>query len=316
MATATTPDALVNHYNNVLPTMWSAKIQQTENALLPFVTPKTLTGKLTFIDQINPLDNMHAITQRFQRLQIEEPNYDRRVIGWKAFEKTEGFDQYDDIKLGVQSLPVVPVMTEMANLGHRTAELGIIQAITGPNYAGEVGTQEITLGTDRIIPWNFNYDGTTTKRGMTLDKFARARRKFYADYAYGQGLTNGTDQLCAALSAAQIEDMVQDARLTNRLDSIFALEKLRNFEADTFMGVRILHTEQAPTRLEGSDIIRQVPFWLKSKVVFGFAKNWTMRMWVEEMLNFAILMNGQFAFGGTRTEEKGVLIVECVENPA
>lgn len=294
--------------------MWESKIQQLQNALLPYVTNHPLDGKITFLDQIEPLVSMNPVTQRFQRLEVGENLYDRRAIFWKAFEKTLGFDQYDEIKLGVQSLPVAETVTNLASLGHRTAELGIITAITGTNYAGEAGATPITLGADRIIEWNFNYDATTTARGMTLDKFARARRIFYADYAYGQGLTNGSDQLCAALSAAQIEDMLHDAKLNNAQQSIFALEKLRDFEVDTFMGVKILHTEQAPTRLDSSTVIRQVPFWLKSKVKFGFALNWKLRMWTEEMMNFAILINGQFAFGGSRTEEKGVLIVECVEN--
>lgn len=315
MATATTPDTIVAHWNPKLPTMWEAKIQQQQNALLPYVTPQDLDGKITFIDQIGPLAVMTPITQRFQRLEVLEGNYDRRAIKWKAFSDTRGFDQYDEIKLGSQKLPVSELMQEQAYLGHRTAEKGILDAITGTNWAGENGDQSITLGADRIIEWNFNYDGTTTARGMTLDKFARARRMFYADYAYGQGLTNGSDQLVAALAAAQIEDMVQDARMSGQYDVVYRLEQLKNFEVDTFMGVKILHTEQATTRLESSTVIRQVPFWLKSKVKFGFAKNWTSRMWIQEMMNFAILMNSQFAFGGSRLEEKGVLIVECVENP-
>lgn len=299
----------------MLPTMWESKIQQTTNPLLAFVTNHPLDGKITFIDQIGPLDAMTPITQRFQRLEVLEGNYDRRAIKWRAFSDTRGFDQYDEIKLGSQKLPVSELLSEQAYLGHRTSEKGVLDAITGTNWAGENGDVPITLGADRIIEWNFNYDGTTTARGMTLDKFARARRIFYADYAYGAGLTNGSDQLVAALSAAQIEDMVQDARMTGQYDVVFRLEQLKNFEVDTFMGVKILHTEQAPTRLEGSTVIRQVPFWLKSKVKFGFAKTWTSRMWIQEMMNFAILMNSQFAFGGSRLEEKAVLIVECVENP-
>lgn len=312
MATETTPDELVAHYQPILPDMWSAKIQQTQNALLPYVTNKPLDGKVTFLDQINPLDAMRQKTQRFQRLEIEENTYDKRAIFWSKYDKTMGFDEDDDIKLGRQTLPVAETMTEMANLAHRTVEAGIIAAITGTNYAGEGGATPITLGSDRIIDYNFNYDGSTTARGMTVDKFARARRIYMKDYAYGQGLTNGTDQLVAALSAANIESMLQDAKMNDKM-SVFALEKLQNFEVDSFMGVKILHTEQAPTRLQGDDVIRQVPFWLKSRVKFGFAINWKIKMWVEEMLSDAILMRGQVAFGGSRTEEKGVLLVEALE---
>lgn len=311
MATETTPDALVDHYQPILPDMWGSKIQQIQNALLPYVTNHPLTGKVTFLDQINPLDAMRQKTQRFQRLEIEENTYDKRAIFWKKYDKVMGFDEDDDIKLGRQSLPVSETITEMANLAHRTVEAGIINAITGTNYAGEEGATPITLGASRVVAYNYNYDGTTTVRGLTLDKFARAKRILLKDYASGQGV-NGGEQPVAALSAGNIEDMVMDAKLNNR-DYVFALEKLQNFEVDTFMGVKILHTEQAPTRLEGSDVIRQIPFWLKSKVKFGFAKNWTVKMWVEEMLSDAILIRGQVAFGGSRTEEKGVLLVEARE---
>ena len=314
MATSTVADAIVDHWNPVLPSGWLAKAQQTQDRLRPFVTNHPLSGEITFIDQINARTQMRPKTQRFQRVEIKEGTYDRRAIQWTAFDDTAGFDEHDYIKLGVQSVPVMQTMTEMANLAHRTSELGIITAITGTNYAGKAGSTPITLGTDRIIPWNFNYDGTTTARGMTLDKFARARRKFMEDEIYGEGVQNGTDTLCAALSASQIEDMLHDAFLNDK-HKIFALEKLRDFEVDSFMGVKILRTQQAPTRLEGGLVIRQVPFWLKSRVHFGFAKDWTIEMWVEKMLSNAILMRGQMAFGGTRTEEKGVLIVECVENP-
>lgn len=310
MATETTPDAIVDHYQPILPDMWGAKIQQMQNALLPYVTNHPLKGKVTFLDQINPLDAMRLKTQRFQRLEIEENSYDKRAIFWRKFDKTLGFDEDDEIKLGNQSLPVAETMTEMANLAHRTVEGEIIRAITGTNYAGEEGATPITLGTDRIVDYNFNYDGTTTARGMTVDKFARARRIYLKDYAIP--LNSGTDQLVAALSAANIESMLQDAKMNDKM-SVFALEKLQNFEVDSFMGVKILHTEQAPTRLEGDDVIRQVPFWLKSKVKFGFAINWRIKMWVEEMLSDAILMRGQVACGGSRTEEKGVLLVEALE---
>lgn len=314
MATATTPTELVQHYQPILPSMWMAKAQQVRNNLLPYVTPVSLRGKVTFIDQINPLLEMDQKLSRFERINVEENSYDRRAIYSKKFHKTMGFDEDDDRKMGAQSLPIGATITELGNLAQRKAEEVLIQAIVGTAKTGEDGDFDVDLPAGNTLQSTFIYGNpsNTTKKGMTFDKFANVRRKFMEDEMYGMGVQNGTDQLCAALAAAQIEDLAQDIKANNK-EYVYAIEKLQNFETDMFLGVRIIRTQQVPTHLESSDLIRDCPFWVKSAVAFGFAENFSTKMWIANELSEAILIRAKMELGGTRTQEKGVRIVEALE---
>lgn len=313
MPTATTPTEIVQHYQPILPSMWEAKVAQTKNRLLPFVTPVTLDGKITFFDQIDSFE-MEQKLSRFERINITENSYDRRAITSKKFVAVKGFDEDDDRKLGKQSLPIGATMAEFAAAAERKSEAELLNAIVGTAKTGEDGSVLVDLPTSQKLESTFLYSNpsNTTKLGMTFDKFARARRIFMENEAYGMGVMNGADQLCAALAAAQIENLAQDVKANNK-DYIYAIEKLQNFETDMFLGVRIIRTQQVSTHLESSDLIRDCPFWLKSRVKFGFAENFSTKMWIANELSEAIVIRAKMECGGTRMEEKGVVIVECLE---
>lgn len=308
-----TPTELVQHYQAGLPTMWEHKMQQTINHLLPYVTPVTLTGKMTLVDYIEKRD-MEQKLQRFERIKINENVYSRRAIFSKKFVDVAGFDEDDERKLYRQHLPVAETMAEQQNAAQRTAEKEILNAVSGNAWEGENGNIAVPLPSSQIIQAEYSFSNplSTTKTGMTVDKVLRVRRKLMESEAFGQGVQNGTDRLATAWSAAQIEDLAQDARANNK-DYVYAIDKLRAGEVDTFLNFSVLRTQQVATHLEGSDLIRDVPFWVKSRVKFGFGEAFKSKMWIANEISEAIVIRSTMDCGGARMEEEGVVIVECLE---
>jgi hypothetical protein len=299
-----TPTDLIQHYQPLLPTMWESLLSQTTNRLAGTYTIKSLSGKVTLIDQISDLDFVPK-TGRFGKTELDENKYARRAIYAQEWEKTMGFDEFDEIKLNNQSLPIAETMQKLRESYERLTEKTILDAMLGTAYEGENGATPIELPTSQVIPLNFVYSGAAANTGLTFDKFARLRRLAMENEAFGQGLNNGSDTLCIAVPASGIESLYHDVRVNNS-DYLTAVSRVRDGEVDNFLGVKIIRTEQIPTRVVGGDTVRDCVAWVKSRVCYGLRNNYSVKMSVRDDLSEAIQIRAKFAHGATRTEEKGV----------
>jgi hypothetical protein len=299
-----TPTELVQHYQPQLPTMWEHLLSQTTNRLADCVTVKPLSGKVTFIDRIGNT-RFTPKTGRFEKTELTEMTYSKRAIYAQEFHETKGFDEFDEIKLHNQRLPIAETMEELRRAYALEAERTTLEAILGTAYEGENGVSPIALPSSQTIPLNYSYSGAVGNKGLTFDKFARLRRLAMEAEAFGQGIQSGADMLCIAVPASGIEDLYHDVFVHHK-EYITAVERLRQGEVDMFLGVKIVRTEQVGSRTVGSDIVRDCPAWVKSRVCYGMRNNYSVKMTVRDDLSEAIQIRAKFAHGAARTEESAV----------
>lgn len=300
-----TPLELVNHYQPLLPKMWEHLLGQTTNRLAGCYEIKPLGGKVTFVDQIGKTRFLPK-TGRMEKTELDEMQYGKRAIYAQEFHKALGFDEFDDIKLLNQRLPIAETMEELRSAYELEAELCLLEAMLGVAYEGENGVTPVTLPSTQTIPLNFQYGVSGgANRGLTFHKFARLRRLAMENEAFGQGLQNGSDLLCIAVPASGIEDLYHDV-FVNHKEYVTAVERLRMGEVDTFLGVKIVRTEQIAIRTVGPDIVRDCVAWVKSQVSYGLRNNYSVKMTVRDDLSEAIQIRAKFAHGATRKQEKAV----------
>ena len=284
--------------------MWHHLLSQVNNRLDAMVTKRTLTGKVTLVDQIDSIE-MEEKTGRMQKTNLDEIDTAKRAIYAREFSKAIGFDEFDEDKLAAQRLPVPETMQKLSQAYERVAELVILQFLLGTNYEGEDGVTPVELPSYQTIPLTFHYDGTSANVGMTFDKFARLRRLAMENEAFGMGIKTGADQLCVAMPASGIEDLYQDVFVHHK-EYVTAVDKVRNGEVDEFLGVFIARTEQVDTRTVGADTVRDCPAWCKSAAHFGIRNNYSAKMSVRDDLDEAIQLRAKAAIGGARMEEDAV----------
>lgn len=305
-ATAT---QLVDHYQPQLATMWEHKLSQINNRLKDCVTYKPLSGKVTFIDQIEDTE-FEEKTGRMQKTELGEMEFDKRAIRAREFSKAIGFDEFDEIKLSGQQLPIAETMQKLSQAYQRKCEKVIIDGIFNTNYGGVDGVTPIDLPASQFIDLDYHYDTGTGNVGLTFDKFTRARRMFMEDEVYGQGVEDGADKICMAVTASGIEDLYHSIYVHNK-EYLTAIERVRNGEVNEFMGIYLKRTEQVPTRTVGGDIVRDLPVWLKSRVKFGDRNTYSAKMSIRDDLDETIQIRAKGACGAARTEEKAVIIIPC-----
>ncbi|GAA5497230.1 hypothetical protein SAMN02745181_0531 [Rubritalea squalenifaciens DSM 18772] len=310
MFTFSTATELVQHYQPQLPTMWNSLLQQTHNRLKEGVTIVPMSGKVKLIDQIQPTEFVEK-TGRMEKTELDEMDMAKRAVYAKEFHKAIGFDEFDEIKLNNQTLPVPETMKELQSAYERKSEEIIIDGVLGTNYEGEQGVTAIELPTEQTIPLDFHYDGTTSNIGLSFDKFARLRRLAMENEAFGKGIKNGSDRLVLATNAAGIEDLYQDVYVHHK-EYVTAVEAVRNGDIDSFLGVQILRTEQLPQRTVSSDLVTDCVAWVKSRVCYCPRNNYSVKMSVRDDLSEAIQIRAKFAAGATRLEEKGVWKLPCL----
>jgi len=294
---------LVQHYQPQLPTMWDHLLAQTNNRLAGCYTIKPLSGKVTLVDQIQSTSFVPK-TGRMEKTELDEMDYNKRAIYAQEFHKAIGFDEFDEIKLHNQRLPIAETMEELRRAYELQTERTIIDAMFGVAYEGENGNTPVPFAVAQTIPLNFSRAGGGNI-GLTFDKFARLRRLAMEAEAFGQGIQSGADLLCIAVPASGIEDLYHDV-FVNHKDYITAVERLRQGEVDMFLGVKIVRTEQVPSRVVGTDIVRDCPAWAKSRVSYGLRNNYTTKMSVRDDLSEAIQIRAKFAHGASRMEENAV----------
>jgi hypothetical protein len=304
MATFANFSALQDHYQPLLAEQWKTVAQQSDNRLAKMVTIQPLSGETTHIDQILPVE-MSPKTGRMAPTTLSEMNYNKRFIYAQEFELTKGFDEFDANKFTKQTLPIMATMNEFKNANNRQAERLIIEAIQGTAYEGAKTPTAVELPAAQVLALDFSYAGGGANIGLTYDKIARIRRSAMENEMFGQGVTEGSDQLVMAVTASNLEDLFHDAK-ANNTDYVTAIGKLRDGEVDEFLGILFVRTEQLTKRTVGGDAVVDALAWVRSRVCFGHRDNYTVDLCQRKDLSNATQIRATVAMGGTRIEEGGV----------
>lgn len=307
MATLTIPD----HYQIKYSAGWEHLAQQSTNRLKPYVSVmEGCTGKLVTFDQISSL-TFNPITTRMGTTNIDEIDTAKRSLRPQYYDKTVGFDEFDEQLLAAQSLPTSETMQSLMKGAERTMEQVIIDGIDGTNYTGEDSLTATTLPSGQQVAVDYTPGGGGSNSGLTLDKMIRTREIFQVNEVWGQD-TDGVDPGAVfAVSTKQLSNLLRLEKATSS-DYVGQIQRLVSGEVDNFLGFKILRTEQLPV---ASDV-RSCLAWVKSGAKLGVWQNPTIRLSIRDDRNETLQIRAKFGLGATRTQEEKVVRVYADETTA
>lgn len=287
---------------------WGSYLQQEVSRLEKYVTVETgLSGKMAAFDQFGVL----AFSEKSGRMGATTPTEaptSRRVIHPRLFTKAVGFDEYDAKKLTNIDLPVSKTIEALRAAAARTMDSVMLDAFLGTCYTGENGTTSVKLPDTQVIAKNYSEDGTSTDTNLTVAKLRRALQLFHLNEAWSEERRAYGDELVLACTSSQLTALLKEPEVGSYdYNSVRALAEGR---LDSFMGFRIIRTEQLPT----TGVVRSCLAWVKSRAQFGIWDDFRVKISVRDDLDETLQVRAKFACGATRLQEEGFVKILCSES--
>ncbi|GGH36331.1 hypothetical protein SAMN05444007_108250 [Cribrihabitans marinus] len=143
--------------------------------------------------------------------------------------------------------------------------------------------------------------------GLTLDKL-REVKKALNKAEFGM---EDDDELYAAITPEQVDDLIGIAAATNQSLNAFAVEQLRSGKPTMLMGIGWIATNRLP--LDGSGN-RLCPVWSKKNIVVGMWQDVQGRMWNDTgAKNLPYIYTSAYV-DAVRVEDGGVRVIRCAES--
>jgi hypothetical protein len=265
-----------------------------------------LTGKMAAFDQYGLL----AFTEKTTRMRsttLDEAPTTRRVIHPKIFTKAVGFDEFDAKKLANIDVPVSKTIESLRAAAGRCMDKVMIDAFLGANYTGENGTTSVNLPGSQIVAKDYVDSGTAASSNLTVAKLRRALTILQKNEAWSDERRAYGDELVLACTSSQINALLQQQEVSSF--DYNAVRALAEGRLDSFMGFRIIRTEQLPL-VEG---VRSCLAWVKSRAQFGIWDDFKVKLSVRDDLDETLQIRAKFACGATRLQEEGFVKILCVE---
>jgi hypothetical protein len=287
---------------------WGSFLQQEVSRLDKYVTVETgLTGKMAAFDQYGLL----AFTEKTTRMQSTTPEDAptiRRVIHPKIFTKAVGFDEFDAKRLANIDVPVSKTIESLRAAAGRCMDKVMIDAFLGTNYIGENGTNTANLPASQIVAKDFVESGSAVSSNLTVGKLRKALTILQKNEAWSDERRAYGDELVLACSSSQINALLQQQEVSSF--DYNAVRALAEGRLDTFLGFRIIRTEQLPVDASG---IRSCIAWVKSRAQFGIWDDFKVKLSVRDDLDETLQIRAKFACGATRLQEEGFVNILCAE---
>ena len=296
-----------NNYQIKYSEKWGSYLQQEVSRLDKYVTVETgLTGKMAAFDQYGLLSFTEKTT-RMQATQVDEAPTKRRVIHPKIFTKAVGFDEFDAKKLANIDVPVSKTIESLRAAAGRCMDKVMIEAFLGANYTGENGTTSVSLPSTQTVAKDFVESGSAVASNLTVGKLRRALTILQQNEAWSDERRAYGDELVLACSSSQINALLQQQEVSSF--DYNAVRALAEGRLDSFMGFRIIRTEQLPL-VEG---VRSCLAWVKSRAQFGIWDDFKVKLSVRDDLDETLQIRAKFACGATRLQEEGFVKILCAE---
>ena len=287
---------------------WGSFLQQEVSRLDKYVTVETgLTGKMAAFDQYGLL----AFTEKTTRMQSTTPEDAptiRRVIHPKIFTKAVGFDEFDAKRLANIDVPVSKTIESLRAAAGRCMDKVMIDAFLGTNFIGENGTNTANLPASQIVAKDFVESGSAVSSNLTVGKLRKALTILQKNEAWSDERRAYGDELVLACSSSQINALLQQQEVSSF--DYNAVRALAEGRLDTFLGFRIIRTEQLPVDASG---IRSCIAWVKSRAQFGIWDDFKVKLSVRDDLDETLQIRAKFACGATRLQEEGFVKILCAE---
>lgn len=287
---------------------WGSYLQQEISRLDKYVTVESgLSGKMAVFDQYGLLSFTEKTTRMQSTVPDEAPTY-RRVMYPKIFTKAVGFDEFDAKKLANIDVPVSKTIESLRAAAGRCMDKVMIDAFLGVNYIGENGTGSVSLSAAQTVEEDFVESGSAVESNLTVGKLRRALTMLQKNEAWSDERRAYGDELVLACSSSQINALLQQQEVSSF--DYNAVRALAEGRLDSFMGFRIIRTEQLPVDAAG---VRSCLAWVKSRAQFGIWDDFKVKLSVRDDLDETLQIRAKFACGATRLQEEGFVKILCAE---
>lgn len=286
---------------------WGNYLQQEASRLEKYVSVETgLSGKLVTFDQYGLLDFQEK-TDRMQSTVLQDAPTTRRVMHPHIFTRAIGFDEFDAKKLANIDVPVSKTIEGLRAAAGRTMDQVMLNNFLGTNYMGEFGTDAVAFSENQIIADDYSETGTPEACNLTVAKLRKALTMLQKAEAWNEERRAYGDELVLACTASQINSLLQEPEVSS-FDYNTA-RALVEGKVDSFLGFRIIRTEQLPV----SGGIRTCLAWVKSKAQFGIWDDFRVKLSVRDDLDETLQIRAKFACGATRLQEEAFVKILCRE---
>ncbi len=287
---------------------WGSYLQQEASRLEKYVTVESgLSGKMVAFDQYGLL-SFNEKTERMQATTLDEAPTTRRVVYPKIFTKAVGFDEFDAKKLANIDIPVSKTIEGLRAAAGRCMDSVMLEGFLGTCYVGENGTEAVPFDPNQVIAEDYVESGTAVSNNLTVGKLRKALSMLQKAEAWNEERRAYGDELVLACSSSQIAALLREPEVGS-FDYNTA-RALVEGKVDTFLGFRIIRTEQLPINAG----VRTCLAWVKSKAQFGLWEDFKVKLSVRDDLDEALQIRAKFACGATRLQEEAFVQILCTEN--
>lgn len=295
MAINEAPYVYVEQFSNTFKTL----AQQSRSILESAVERDTdIVGETKNIDFIGKREAKQRVN-RINPTPINPQTYFRRKLHTAPYDDGDIMVQSDKIRMLAD--PQSPVMQEMVKAMNRAKDRVIYNAMLG--YAETKEGMVALPNTQTIL------HGDT---GITKAKMIHA----FTLFQHNEVKAEYGEQLFTALSADQLNDLLNDDTLTSQeQNTVFSLQTgtFATGQARLF-GFNVLFWEGAPYVADGQDHYQVVPFWAKSGVTFGVGQEITAQAQVDPSMSFDVRVYTKMDIGAVRSQEVKVVAAQCIAN--
>lgn len=309
----------MSYPSNVLPhhkEMYSRNVQlvaqQVRNPLMGAVTEVPASGEaMSASDLFNKVRYVRDSARARRNVETKLGRNRRWLVRPEEFikaadyiDKAEKFDTaYDPTSMFVQSFTAA-VTRGWADtiLGIDEPEDGVFEVtgngILGLAHEGRSPGSGIALPGSQYVPHGSS--------GLTIAKLREVKLALNkADF----GLES-TDQLYAALTPQQIDDLLAIAEAEGTAMTPSMKEELRSGRPVGLMGMTWIVTNRLPFNAAGH---RLCPVWAKSNVVAGVWQGIQGDTWNDPHADNLPYVKVSCMLDAVRLQDKGVVVIECVE---
>lgn len=224
----------------------------------------------------------------------------------------DGYLHDRQINLESQHGDQILTKTQEAQLAacERTIDARIIEACLGEALDGEHGTDKVALPASQRIAMTAVYGKApevAVETGLTFDKIRLARAKLVKSDAMKRG-----DKAIFLVSINQLMELLGDEKATNV--QYAAVKSLIDGDLKTpFMGFEWEVTEQLP--YDSATKKRICVAYVREAIDFAFWEDSRTEVTIRTDKKNCTQIYTVIGLGGVRSEDKGVVAVECYEEP-
>lgn len=292
--------------------------QQMQNRLRPAVTIVPATGEAHSVadllgdkEYIRGEDrsrrNPENVTARSRRWLVRPPV----IEDGEYIDTVDKFDMALDPTSYLMRNSIAAVERGVFDviLGIARAEDGSF-AVSGSGILGKATSGKRPTTASDLPAANFiaaDLDGDSTAEGLTLDKL-RAVKLALNKAEFGM---EDDDELYAAITPEQVDDLIGIAAATNQSLNAFAVDQLRSGKPTMLMGINWIATNRLPKDSNGN---RLCPVWSKRNVVVGMWQDVRGDMWNDTSAKNLPYIYTSAYVDAVRVEDGGVRVIRCAES--